>query len=269
MANELCRGIPEDIAEALAFWTRNSYQHAEMMIEFYEGSEAVVEDYFRDELYRLLEVFRTLSERAQKEGLSFAEERTLANDYTVANYDFLTMMNRLKFEGINGYPYLMMLLSHIVYEQRYTNGIFSYAGAQNNNYIYGQSEAPSNCLYAALYFFSIINAQHPSILLTIEPFTEAITEELMLALIGLINAFNAINFRLSSLGNNVSDDALLPILEDFQKENRNLLSVLERILNAAPGVYRNGFAPEELPSIFYMITQHFIEEQQLAEQIEA
>ncbi len=267
MATDLCRGIPGNITEALRFWTQNAYQHAEMMVDFYENSRAVVEDYFRDELYRLLEAFRVLSERAQKEEPSFAEERALANDYTVANYDFLTMMNRLKYEGINGYPYLMMLLNHVVYEQRYTNSIFSYAGAQNNNYIYGRSEAPSSCLYATLYFFSIINAQHPSILLTVEAFAEAITGELLNEMLRLINSFNDINFRLSALGNDVSDEALLPVFSDFREENRVLLSVLESIQSAAPGVYRNGSAPDELPSIFYMMTQHFLEEQKLEEQI--
>ncbi len=260
-----CRGLPADDREALIFWTVNAFQHAEALIDFYDRSRARIDPYFSNALTEIGQSFRSLLTRIQ-ESEGTGELRARIGEFISINFEFVEILNRLKFEGLNGYPYLMQILYHILYEQRYANDRFSFSSASSQNDFQNTGLPAINCLYGALYFWSLIAAEHPAILLAIEPFSTALTGDVREEMVRLINAYNRINYQLTSLGNLLTVENLLPILTDFQKQNASFLSLLGRIRQKDRSLYAT-VEPPVLPPVFDLLLEHFTDEQELMDSI--
>lgn len=259
---------PTEIIKTIAFWAENTLQHIQSLINSYKGTTAVLREEFRVELERLLNSFKniySLYSNEQNTRLSLKPDI-----FFKENMNFINLLERLKFEGYNGYPDLQQTIFHYLYEQRYVNAIFAVNGNNSNLLITtrfaGMGNYPYICVYNQIYFWSIIGAMHPALLAAVNAFYDATSTYTKEFLTDTTNRFNEVNFALSTLKRPITKPELLKVFEVFEKLNSKFLSFLMLIKQNSPKIYTNPY-DTRLPQSFYGTVQHMINEHTLVSEI--
>lgn len=258
--------LPESMRNAVEFWAKNTVDHLGSLLKLGNTTTAIMQPCFSSELKDLLSSFKKISGLYSgdstglptKPQLLFSENRRLIN-----------LLERMKFEGFSGYPYLQQTIFHYIYEQRYINAIF---GVQNENRglitvrfspIGGY---PLVCIYNQMYFWSVIGAMHPSLMMGNEKFYRSASLHTREYLTEITNRFNLICFELSSLRKPPVKSELKKVFESFYKLNLDFLRFLRLIRSNGGGIFTQG-VPTDMPQSFYQSLDHMIAEHTLVKEL--
>ena len=248
------------LLSTINFWSENSYQHIDVLINGHGGTGAILYPDFEKELKMLSDSFKTIQATAnsniQKKNLM-----SLAKKFTATNNKLIKILERLRFEGFNGYPILFETVYHFTYEQKYANKLIEpiqqkqkqepISSIFKTNFQQGLMHATTlKCIYTQMYFWSLIGGQHPSLLITIPGASEVLPDKIKTGFKEVTNKFNNINYQLSSIYNNLSKRSLYNIYQDFYMLNNQFLDILKDIKSKRP----------DLPDIFYGVLDHIIDE---------
>lgn len=253
---------PELLEETIKFWSQNSYQHIGVILNSYESSDAILSYTFQKELSRLKKVFENVYDKC-KNIKNSRELSLISAAFLLENQNFIKLLERLKFEAFNGYPILSQNIFHYIYEQKYINAILSKNIPEENVLItlnfrpFKDTGIP--CIYNHMYFWSIIGAMHPAILMGISPANEVLPTALRNKLTNIKNKYNAIAFMLSSLKRPVSSKELSDIFINFESVNDEFLHLLTDMINGKEKVLPDIFSTV-LPESFYGALSHMIAE---------
>ena len=258
--------LPEDMRKAVEFWSANTVGHIETLLKLKGTSAAVMRSYFTKGLEESLYSFKKISrlyggdnqKLSTKPQLLFAENRKLIN-----------LLERMKFEGFGGYPYLQQTIFHYIYEQRYINAIF---GVPNETVglitvrFSPMGTLPLVCIYNQMYFWSVIGAMHPSLIMGNEKFYRTASLHTREYLTEITNRFNSVCFNLSSLKKPPERAELKKVFEVFCALNSEFLRFLKLIKAGGSGIYAAG-SPTDMPQSFYKSLDHIIGEHALVKEL--
>ncbi|MBQ4119180.1 MAG: hypothetical protein IJD45_02185 [Clostridia bacterium] len=252
--------------KAAIFWSENIAEHIASLLRSVPGTTVVLEDFFKEELKGYYQKFISFNENFKK------GERPLAyyQEFLRVNSGFINLLERIKFEALSGYPVMQQSIFHYIYESRYTNTIFTAKNTVGNvlitNYFPPFLNNGFSCFYNQMYFWSIIGAMHPSLLLNNNAFYNALNGYSKEFLTEVCNKFNNINFNLSSLKRPVKRKPLAEIFEDFCISNIEYLEFLKAVKQSSPKIF---ISPNltRLPESFYSAVDHQINEHSLVEEI--
>ena len=258
--------LPEDMRKAVEFWSANTVGHIETLLKLKGSSAAVMRPYFTKGLEESLYSFKKIShlyggdnqKLSTKPQLLFAENRKLIN-----------LLERMKFEGFGGYPYLQQTIFHYIYEQRYINAIF---GVPNETVglitvrFSPMGTFPLVCIYNQMYFWSVIGAMHPSLIMGNEKFYRTASLHTREYLTEITNRFNSVCFNLSSLKKPPERAELKKVFEVFCALNSEFLRFLKLIKAGGSGIYAAG-SPTDMPQSFYKSLDHIIGEHTLVKEL--
>lgn len=252
--------------KSVIFWSENSYQHISSLLKAPIGTTAIFSSYFKEQLKKLYEEFKEINEiYNQGKGVNSKHERFLR-----ANRDFIALLERIKFEGFSGYPILQQSVFHYIYEQRYINSIFATKNMVGNVLIteyfvpfYNQN---LSCYYQQMYFWSIIAAMHPSLLMGNNDFYNSINGYSKEFLTNITNNFNQINFNLSGLKKPVKKSGLVQIFNQFSELNSAFLEFLILIRQSSVKIFASP-SVVRLSAGLYGTVDHMIKEHTLVSQI--
>ncbi len=259
--------LPADMIRAVEFWSRNTVGHIETLLKLKGSTAAVMQPYFTKELENLLQSFKKISALYKSEDafrlpvkpqLLFSENRRLIN-----------LLERMKYEGFSGYPYLQQTIFHYIYEQRYINAIFGVPNEARGLITVRFSPMggyPIVCIYNQMYFWSVIGAMHPSLMMGNEKFYRSASLHTREYLTEITNRFNLICFNLSSLKKPPTGTELQKVFEMFCALNSEFLRFLRLIKAGGGGVYAAG-APTDMPQSFYKSLDHIIGEHTLVKEL--
>lgn len=258
--------LPEDMRKAVEFWSANTVGHIETLLKLKGSSAAVMRPYFTKGLEESLYSFKKISrlyggdnqKLSTKPQLLFAENRKLIN-----------LLERMKFEGFGGYPYLQQTIFHYIYEQRYINAIFGVpnetAGLITVRFS-PMGTLPLVCIYNQMYFWSVIGAMHPSLIMGNEKFYRTASLHTREYLTEITNRFNSVCFNLSSLKKPPERAELKKVFEVFCALNSEFLRFLKLIKSGGSGIYAAG-SPTDMPQSFYKSLDHIIGEHTLVKEL--
>ena len=257
---------PELMRKKVIFWSENSAQHITSLLRSVGGTTAVLQDFFKEQLKKYYEKFKFINEGFRQNNLPLSKYQ----EFVRLNTGFINLLERIKFEGFSGYPVLQQSVFHYIYEARYINAVFS-AKNPNGNVILTLYFSPFlnqnfNCFYNQMYFWSIIGAMHPSLLMGNNAFYNAINGYAKEFLTDVTNNFNNINFKLSSIKKPVRKNMLIPVFEEFTYLNQNFLDFLKDIRQNSPKIFTTPMI-SRLPSSFYSAVDHQIAEHTLVKEI--
>ncbi len=259
--------LPADMRKAIEFWARNTVGHIETLLKLKGPTAAVMQPYFSEELESLLKSFKKASalyggkdacRLPVKPQLMFAENRRLIN-----------LLERMKFEGFGGYPYLQQTIFHYIYEQRYINAIFGVPNETRGLITMRFSPMgsyPLVCIYNQMYFWSVIGAMHPSLMMGNERFYRSASLRTREYLTEITNRFNSVCFSLGSLKKPPTSAELQKVFCVFCSLNSEFLRFLMLIKAGGGGVYAAG-APTDMPQSFYKSLDHIIGEHTLVKEL--
>ncbi len=253
---------PELLKKTLIFWCENSIGHIASLLKLTGGTTAVLQAEFKDRLRVFYDEFVKISKILKENELT----NSVYNSFLKLNQAFVCLLERMKFEGFAGYPVLQQTVFHYIYEGRYVNAVL---GVKNlpENLLITVNFAPFynrniNCFYNQMYFWSIIGAMHPSLLMGNNAFYSAINGYSKEFLTEVTNGFNQINFKLSSLKRPVKIKALSEVFCEFSQKNLEFLEFLRLIKQGSVKVFSSTMAVR-LPSSFYAGVDHQIAEHTL------
>ena len=259
--------LPSDMRKAVEFWARNTVGHIEFLLRLKGSSAAIMQPCFTKELENLLNSFKKISALYSNEDafrlpakpqVLFSENRKLIN-----------LLERMKCEGFGGYPYLQQTIFHYIYEQRYINAIF---GVQNESRglitirFSPIGSFPFICIYNQMYFWSVIGAIHPSLMIGNDRFYRSASMHTREYLTEITNRFNLICFKLSELKKPPVKADLKPVFDEFCRLNLEFLRFLKAIKEKGGGIYTAG-APTDMPQAFYKSIDHIIGEHTLVKEL--
>lgn len=252
----------ELLEETIKFWSENSYQHIGVILNSHKNTDAILSNTFEKELTRLKNTFTDIY-NSTKNIQNNRELSLISATFLNENQNFIKLLERLKFEGFNGYPILSQNIFHYIYEQRYINAILSNSTNDKNVLITLNfkpfKRSTLNCIYNHMYFWSIIGAMHPAILMGISPAGDVLPNALKNKLINIKNKFNAIAFMLSSIKRPISKKELSDIFINFESTNEEILQLLINMKNGKEEVLPAIFNTV-LPESFYGALSHMISE---------
>lgn len=258
---------PDIMRKTIAFWSENSYQHIASLLKSPQGTTAVLQPEFKEHLENYYKIFKDINNiyKTPNKNLSVKPEQ-----FFKLNEKFINLLERIKFEGFSGYPILQQSVFHYIYEQRYINAIF---GMKNSvgfvlitEFFIPFSSHQFSCIYNQMYFWSIIGAMHPSLLLETNAFYNAINGYSKEFLTDITNNFNKINYRLSSLRKPIKKPLLKEIFDDFQSLNLSILDFLLLVKSNNHKIYSYP-ASVNLSAQFYNKVEHMIKEHTLVKEI--
>ncbi len=258
----------------IKYWAKNSYQHIDVLLDSAEPNKATLEESFRTNMKRLHGSFQAIHD----------ELETVKRDTNVyymvkrflrANDHFITLLERLKFEGYNGYPILYQLTYHILYEQMYVKEIFKpLMNSRNvkpqdvvinaNFREVGLGTNPIQCIYGQLYFWSIIGAEHPSIIMNISP-TEMkqLPKKTIDDFNTMTHLFNKMTYKLSNIYPKLNSRNLVIVLKEFETLNKEFIKLLGELWTNPR--YLPTKVKDSLPKLFFGILEHIINEHKYAD----
>jgi hypothetical protein len=184
------------------------------------------------------------------------------------NIRFIALLERIKLEAVSGYPILQQSVYHYIFEQNYINAIFGVTALQNSPLITVKF-APfynNNCIFNQMYFWAIIGAMHPSLLLNNNDFAVALNGYSHEFLKDTVNSFNAICFKLSNINSRGNKKELTKVFENFRQLNDSFLSFLIAAKKGSARVYSATSKPN-LSDDFYKSAQHMITEHKLVSEL--
>lgn len=254
------------LKQTIIFWCENSMGHVASLLRLNNGTTAILQPLFKEKLKFLGEEFLKIKKALMENGLSNA----VYNNFAMLNQNFIYLLERMKFEGFAGYPVLQQTIFHYIYEARYVNAVLGIKSRPENLLITLQF-APFynrvlNCVYNQMYFWSIIGAMHPSLLLGSNAFYNAINGYAKEFLTQTTNNFNLINYRLSSLKRPIKEAALREVFNDFSQINLEFLEFLQHVKQNSIRVFASSTAIK-LPQSFYSGVDHQIAEHTLVREI--
>ncbi|WP_105615157.1 BAR domain-containing protein [Vallitalea okinawensis] len=262
--------FPEMMAlEAVKFWAQNSYEHIEVLLGSAEPNGATLYPYFAEELEKLYKAFKEIYKTLDKNQYDENPYHML-HYFIETNRYFIRTLERLKFEGFNGFPILYQVTYHILYEQLYVQEIFKsmlYSKSKGPEDVViqaifrkmGLGNSPLNCIYGHMYFWSLIGAEHPSIIMNVTPTEKNQLPEVTIEkFYEFRDRFNGCAYQLSSIFEDLDQENLREVYKDFKKYNEDFLAFLEAFKEDPK------YLPEELkaslPDLFYGTLEHIIEE---------
>ncbi len=259
---------PELLRKTVIFWSENSFQHISSLLKSPNGTTAVLQPYFKEQLKGFYESFVSINQAFK--------EKNMPNSSYVGflrlNQSFINLLERIKYEGFSGYPILQQSVFHYIYEQRYINAVFGTRNAAGNvlitAYFLPFLNQSFNCFYNQMYFWSIIGAMHPSLIMGNNAFYNSINGYAKELLTEICNSFNRINFELSSLKRPIKKNALAEIFEEFKHLNITFLEFLKQIKQNSIKIFSTP-AITRLPNDFYKTVDHMIAEHTLVDEINA
>ncbi len=250
---------PVDMRKSVAFWAQNTVEHIASLKKLPGSTSAVLYPDFTAELDSLSSSFKKISELYHskedsrlpaKPDFLFKENRKLIN-----------LLERMKFEGFGGYPYLQQSIFHYIYEQRYINAIFGITNTGQGLITIrfsGMGNYPFICMYNQMYFWSVIGAMHPSLLIGSEAFYRTASVRTRNFLTEITNRFNSVCYALSSLKKPIERQELAAVFKRFQKLNTEFLNFLSELKSGSGG---------ELPQSFYETVNHMWQEHTLVKEL--
>lgn len=248
------------LTSTINFWSENSYQHIDVLLNGHGGTGAVLYPTFEKELKMISDSFRTIQASA-KENIPKKDLMSLTKKFTTTNNKLIKILERLRFEGFNGYPILFETVYHFTYEQKYANKLVEpmqqhqkqqpISSIFKTTFQQGLMHTTTlKCIYTQMYFWSLIGGQHPSLLITIPGASQALPDSIKMSFKEVTNKFNNINYQLSNTYNDLSKKSLYNIFKEFYMLNNEFLDILKDIKNKKP----------DLPDIFYGVLEHIIDE---------
>ncbi len=254
---------PDIMRKSALFWCENTVQHIYSLLKLSTGTTAVLQPFFKEELKKHFDEFKNIYESLKQNGQQI-------NRFLRSNQNFINLLEKMKFEGFSGYPVSQQSIFHYIYEQRYINAIFSLKNPNANvlitfNFLpfYNQNTA---CFYNQMYFWSIIGAMHPSLLMGNNSFYNGINGYAKEFLTNITNEFGKIDFRLSSLKRNFKKGELSEIFVDFRNLNFSFLEFLKMIKQNSPKILTSQ-SVVRFSTDFYRGVEHMIAEHSLVEEI--
>lgn len=257
----------ELMVKTVAFWSENSYEHISSLLKSPQGTTAVLQPYFKQELQNSYDEFKRINQIYTNVGQRPAPRPTY---FFKINTQFINLLERIKFEGFSGYPILQQSVFHYIYEQRYINAVFAVNNPVGNVLITEFFSPFQNhtfsCIYNQMYFWCIIGSMHPSLLMSTNAFYNAINGYSKEFLTVVCNSFNNIAFRLSQIKRPVKKVGIAEIFEEFKMLNLQFLQFLKEVKSGSPKIYSN---PQllRLPQDFYSKVTHMINEHTLVAEI--
>ncbi len=257
---------PELMRKTVVFWSENNVQHITSLLRSVGGTTAVLQDYFKQQLKVFYDKFSSVGKAFKENNLPLSRYQ----EFLRINTSFINLLERIKFEGFSGYPILQQSVYHYIFEARYINAVFSAKNPNGNVqitlYFVPFLNANFGCFYNQMYFWSIIGAMHPSLLMGNNAFYNAINGYSKEFLTEVTNTFNAINFTLSSLKKPVKKNALREVFEQFSHLNLSYLEFLKEIKQSSPKIFTSPLV-SRLPTSFYSGVDHQIAEHTLVREI--
>ena len=259
--------LPADMRKAVEFWSANTVGHIETLLMLKGSSAAVMQPYFTKELENSLISFKKINALYKNEDAFRlpAKPQLLFSQ----NRRFISLLERMKYEGFGGYPYLQQTIFHYIYEQRYINAIF---GVQNEAHglitvhFSPIGSYPFVCIYNQMYFWSVIGAIHPSLMIGNDKFYRSASLHTREYLTEITNRFNLICFKLSELKKPPVKAELKPVFDKFCRLNLEFLRFLRLIKENGGGIYTAGL-PTDMPQTFYKSLDHIIGEHTLVKEL--
>ncbi len=254
------------IRKSAIFWSENTAQHINSLLKATVGTTAVLDEYFKNELNIYGERFVNFNQSFKNGELPMHYYQ----DFLRCNSGFINLLERLKFEAFSGYPVLSQTLLHYIYEARYINAIFGNKNITGNVLITNSFLPFLNnalgCFYNQIYFWSIIGAMHPSLLMENNAFYNALNGYAKEFLTEVCNNFNKINFSLSSLKKPIKKNSLIHVFNAFSLINTEYLEFLDAVKQSNPKIF---ITPNltRLPISFYKALEHQINEHKLVKEI--
>lgn len=259
--------LPSEMRKSVAFWANNSVGHINSLLNLPLGTTAVMQKEFTCELNDLLKSFKKISTMYNGEDLSGLPVKP---DFLFKeNRRFINLLERMKFEGFSGYPYLQQTIFHYIYEQRYINAIFGISNSGQGLITVrfsGIGNYPFICIYNQVYFWSVIGAMHPSLMMGNEKFYHLASGNTRNYLTEITNRFNHICFKLSNLKKPLKDTELEPVLSEFCKLNLDFLRFLYAIKAGSAGIFISNNS-KDIPESFYKTLDHIIGEHTLVKEL--
>ncbi|MBQ3058317.1 MAG: hypothetical protein IJD00_05150 [Clostridia bacterium] len=255
---------PETVRKTIIFWCENSIQHISSFLSAIKGSGAVLENDFLQEIKEIDLIFKSiLNEYSSEKGNLPSRPAILFK----TNTRFIALLERIKLETVSGYPILQQSVYHYILEQNYINAIFGISVPQNSPLITVKFMPfyNNNCVFNQMYFWSVIGAMHPSLLLNNNDFATAINGYSKEYLRDTANSFNAICFSLSGMGKTKKKE-LTKIFNSFRQLNSSFLSFLIAAKSGSPKVFTATVKPT-LSDSFYKGVGHMINEHKLVAEI--
>ena len=256
---------PEILRKTIIFWSRNSFQHISAFLAAIRGSGAVLNDEFLTELKEIEHIFKSIFDEYYSNKKSLPARPAILFK---TNTRFIALLERIKLEAVSGYPILSQSVYHYVFEQNYLNLIFGISIPQNSPLITVKFLPfyNNNCVFNQMYFWSVIGAMHPSLLLNNTDFATALNGYSREYLRDVANSFNAVCFALSSLNKTTNKKELLKILANFKQLNESFLSFLISAQKGSPKIFTST-TPKSFSENFYKASQHMIDEHNLVNEI--
>lgn len=258
--------VEKTINETIMFWSKNFYEHIEVLLNSAKPNNAMLYPYFKRELNMLFDAFKKIYKKTQESSIN----KEVFEEFNKKTDHFITILEELKFEGFNGFPILYEIAYHFLYEAIYVRELLMRLGYERKLDIdsvliqakirdMGFGKDMLNCVYSQIYFWSLIGAEHPSLLMNVTP-----SEEQMLPNITIekftyfINKFNNINFKLTSIYDELNVDNLYDVYTEFKILNMNFLEFLNTFKDDPK--YLPESLKKNLPVLFFGVWQHILDE---------
>lgn len=250
------------LISTINFWSENSYQHIDVLINGHDGTGAELYPHFEKELEMISDSFKSIQKCANM-SISKKDIMSLSKKFINVNNKFIKILERLRFEGFNGYPILFESVYHFTYEQKYANKLLEpmhntckkqepISSIYKTTFQQGLMHTNTlKCIYTQMYFWSIIGGQHPSLIITIPGASSMLPDSIKTNFKDVTNKFNHICYDLSNVYySDLSKKSLYNIFQHFYMVNNEFLEILKDIRCNRP----------QLPDIFYGVLDHIIEE---------
>ncbi len=256
---------PQVLRKTIIFWCENSLQHINSLLSAFRGSSAVLKDEFSQELKEIELIFKSIYDEYSSQKISLPSYPAILFK---TNTRFIRLLERIKLEGASGYPLLQQSVYHYIFEQNYINAIFGIATAQADLLITVKFSPfyNNNCICNQIYFWSVIAAMHPSLLLDTQEFNAAINGYAREYLRDTVNNFNKACYNLSNMRRRTNKKELSEIFVTFRQQNLEFLSFLESAVKLSPKIYSSTTSPR-LPKSFFAKVEHMIKEHNLVREL--
>ncbi len=278
---------PSLLSQTLCFWSEMTLHHIDVLLHIFEGSGAVLFFDFQKSLTALLEQLNTLDAchpststlpldkaptpdgRSRSTSSSpFKTSSTTVkgelNQFLAINQQFISLLERLKFEGFNGYPILLEIIYFFLLEATYAQNLFTSIAyeKQRSSVPFRMSftfntKNPLAITYTHLYFLATISTHHTSIVLTISPLEILLPDTTRNMIHNYKNQFNALTFDTSQCFSHLTSSDLSRLLNAFIPLNTSLIEVLEEFRRPSSTAFPRQIK-EQLPDIFFEMLLHFI-----------
>lgn len=221
----------------LEFWIVSSLEHIAVILNSQQENGISLPESFRSELTALSEKLSEVLTEVKRNYL--ISPRNLILDFLNVNRFFINILERMKFEVINGMPFPYQFVIHLIYEQEYASEIF-----RMNTSIPSSNKCPSYpiikfnapmfsgsviyCICSSIYFWSIIAAEHTDFLTNLIPMKVKNSYGAEHILNSYRSKFNNICYIISEI-KDMTNDEIYAILQDFSKYSNTILSLIYEV----------------------------------------